>query len=233
MQDDESVTWDVETGTAQGAFFDLERTITADAVEQVASLAMWRQGSLRWPQVARVLWCYLRYNLGLLEHFEELKAEGARVFHDRRPEEDHSLLEALYDERLRAAIFPDARRLIAEAHRLGFCVAIISSTYRFMVAPYARELGVEHFFGCELQVRDGRCTGQLQGPIYHQQSKADCVHMLAREHGLSLEHSYAFGDSMNDVAMLEAVGRPIVVNPGTRLKQRADEQGWTVAHWQV
>ena len=95
----------IESGRKQGAFFDLERTITADAVEQVASLAMWRRGNLAWPQVARVLWCYARYNLGLIARFEELKAEGARVFCGRRPEEDQALLQELYGERLRQNIY--------------------------------------------------------------------------------------------------------------------------------
>jgi HAD superfamily hydrolase (TIGR01490 family) len=220
-----------EPGVRQGAFFDLERTITADAVEQVASLAMWRRGDVSTSQVLRVLWCYLRYNLGLIADFEQLKAQGACVFEDREPGRDARLLEELYGDRLQSAIFPEARRLIEEAQAAGMHLAIVSSTYRFMVEPYARDLGIEDLYGCELEVVDGRCTGALQGPIYHQEAKATCVRALATQHDLSLEHSYAFGDSMNDLPMLEAVGRPVVVNPGAKLGAHARGSGWTRVSW--
>lgn len=218
-------------GIRQGMFFDLEKTITADAVEQVASLAMWRAGNVSSSQVMRVLWCYLRYNLGLIDGFETLKAEGAQVFAGRAPEEDIDLLQGLYEQRLKHAIYPEARRLIQAGHEMGMHIAIISSTYRFMVAPFARELEIEDFFGCELEEQGGLCTGRLQGAIYHQQMKAKCVHDLSQRHGLSLEHSYAFGDSRNDVPMLEAVGHPVVINPGRKLLRQAEEKTWTIEHW--
>ena len=110
-------------------------------------------------------------------------------------------------------------------------MAIISSTYRFMVEPFAKELGIADFFGCELEQEGGVCTGRLQGAIYHQQKKADCVHALRERHGLSLEHSYAFGDSLNDVPMLEAVGHEVVINPGAKLLKRAKEKEWVVEAW--
>ena len=72
-----------EPGVRKGAFFDLERTITANAVEQIASLAMWRRGDVSNGQVLRVLWCSLRYNLGLISEFEQLKAPGSARL--RRP----------------------------------------------------------------------------------------------------------------------------------------------------
>ncbi len=223
----------IEPASGQGAFFDLERTITADAVEQVASLAMWRGGDVSTAQLMRVLWCYLRYNLGLIRRFEDLKAEGARVFTGREPEQDAALLEALYEKRLQQAIFPQARALIEEALDAEMLVAIVSSTYRFMVTPFARKLGIQSYFGCELEIEQGLCTGRLQGTIYHQEHKATCIRALAEQHGLSLEHSYAFGDSTNDVPMLEAVGHPVVVNPGRKLGRIARERGWQVERWEV
>jgi len=219
-------------GIRQGLFFDLEQTITADAVEQVASLELWRRRDVTTAQVLRVLWCYLRYNLGFISNFEELKAQGARVFTGREPERDAELLQELYERRLRQAIFPQARKLIEDAHAAQLQVAIISSTYRFMVTPFAAELKIDTFCGCELETREGRCTGQLQGRIPHQEVKATIVRELAEQWDLSLEHCYAFGDSLNDVPMLQAVGHPVVVNPGRRLRALASEQEWTIERWE-
>jgi phosphoserine phosphatase len=32
--------------------------------------------------------------------------------------------------------------------------------------------------------------------------------------------------------MLEAVGHPVVVNPGSKLRARAEQLGWTVVSWE-
>ncbi len=53
----------------------------------------------------------------------------------------------------------------------------------------------------------------------------------ADAHGLSLEESIAYADSASDLAMLEAVGFPVAVNPESRLAGIARRRGWHVEHW--
>lgn len=214
-----------------GVFFDLEKTFSADAVEQVAATAMWRRGDLKHRDIGRVLWCYLRYNLGLIDGFEGLKQQGAVVFRGRDPEQDRATYAALFADRLLDRVHPEAAAIAAQAKAEGYFLAFISSTYHFMVAPFAEHFGFDAAFGCELAVEGGRCTGALTGRIYHQEEKAACVRRLAEQHGLDLTRSYAFGDSVNDAPMLEAVGHPVAVNPASGLARIAAERGWTVARW--
>ena len=53
----------------------------------------------------------------------------------------------------------------------------------------------------------------------------------AAAHGLALDESVAYADSASDLAMLEAVGFPVAVNPETRLAAIARRRGWHVEHW--
>jgi len=53
----------------------------------------------------------------------------------------------------------------------------------------------------------------------------------ATEHDLSLDQSVAYADSSSDLAMLEAVGYPVAVNPDARLAAIARRRGWLVEHW--
>ena len=41
----------------------------------------------------------------------------------------------------------------------------------------------------------------------------------------------AYADSASDLAMLEAVGFPVAVNPEARLSAIARRRGWHVEHW--
>ncbi|HET6343270.1 MAG TPA: haloacid dehalogenase-like hydrolase, partial [Gemmatimonadota bacterium] len=61
--------------------------------------------------------------------------------------------------------------------------------------------------------------------------KADAVREFARENKVDLEASFAYADSLDDLPMLEAVGRPAAVNPDGRLLEAALERGWDVYRW--
>ncbi|MFZ5481839.1 MAG: HAD family hydrolase [Myxococcota bacterium] len=222
----------VEPSTSRrGAFFDLERTLTRHAVEQAVGTASWRRGDLPTSGALRMAWAYLKYDLGLVGEFEALKRAGAVVFTGRDHARDVAQFLAWFAEEGRAAIFPEARAAVDAFRAGGVPVWIVSSTYDFMVAPYARELGCAGFFGCSLEVVDGRCTGRIAGTIWHQETKARAVREVAAAEGIDLAQSWAFGDSVNDEAMLRAVGRPKVVNPGRALRRRAEERGWEVLRW--
>jgi HAD superfamily hydrolase (TIGR01490 family) len=220
-------------GVKQAAFFDLERTLTPHASEQECALLLARRRQFPVWSLARVLGIYLKYNLGLISNFEEMKRFGAAVFRGRRPDRDRELVAELFDRHLRPFIYPQAEGLVRAFQRNGIQVHIVSSTYRFIVEPYARHLGVSEYYGCDLEVQDGVCTGNIVGTIYHQEKKAAAVEEVARRDGLSLEHCYAFGDSVNDRPMLEKVGHPVAVNPGAGLRKVAQARGWRIVRWRA
>jgi putative phosphoserine phosphatase/1-acylglycerol-3-phosphate O-acyltransferase len=215
----------------RAAFFDLERTITRHAVEQVATAAAWRRGAARATDVVRVAVLYGRYYLGLLDDYSGLKRAGAKLFAGRDHAKDVALYNEIYQDQLHADVFPEAAERIHAFQAEGVRCVIVSATYRFMVAPFARDLGIEEFTGQELEIVDGICTGRLEEPIYHREEKALVVREIAEKHGLDLADSWAFGDSLNDQFMLEAVGHGVVVNPGRKLQALAIARGWSIARW--
>jgi len=54
------------------------------------------------------------------------------------------------------------------------------------------------------------------------------VRELAEAEGFDLAECTAYSDSHTDVPFLEAVGRPVVVNPDRELRRIAAERGWPV-----
>ncbi|HEY6427939.1 MAG TPA: HAD-IB family hydrolase, partial [Acidimicrobiales bacterium] len=54
---------------------------------------------------------------------------------------------------------------------------------------------------------------------------------LAERTGLDLAASSAYSDSATDIPMLEAVGRPVAVNPDRALAKIAREHGWEVRNF--
>ena len=60
------------------------------------------------------------------------------------------------------------------------------------------------------------------------EAKAQRVRELAAERGYRLADCYAYSDSVTDLPMLEAVGRPHAVNPDRALRRLARHRGWPV-----
>lgn len=83
----------------------------------------------------------------------------------------------------------------------------------------------------ELEEVGGRWTGRIIGEAIFGEAKARAVQRVARELGLDLARSHAYGDSASDRWMLEAVGRPTTVNPSPDLARIARRKDWPVLWW--
>jgi HAD superfamily hydrolase (TIGR01490 family) len=82
-----------------------------------------------------------------------------------------------------------------------------------------------------LEEMDGRWTGRVVGDAVFGQAKGRAVRQMARDKGFALAECYAYGDSASDRWMLEAVGRPAVVNPSRGMERIARRRGWAVLAW--
>lgn len=126
-----------------------------------------------------------------------------------------------------AILYPEAVALMAEHRRAGHDVVIVSSSGEEVVHPIGAILGVEKVIATRMAVRDGRYSGEVAfycvGP-----HKVTAMRQLADTAGYSLSQCYAYSDSVTDLPMLEAVGRPRAVNPDRALRRAARERGWPI-----
>jgi phosphoserine phosphatase len=102
------------------------------------------------------------------------------------------------------ALAPGATEAFSILRSRGVATAIVSITWSFAVAHFARLLSADAFVGTELNVG---------GPIGHfwPEDKPRWLKAHAARAGLSLAQVAAVGDSRGDVPMLEAVGRGVFV----------------------
>ena len=129
------------------------------------------------------------------------------------------------------AIRPAARELVERHQAAGELCAIITATNEFVTAPIARAFGVEHLIGVRVEEIDGRFTGRSPGTPSFREGKVTRVHewlaLLGYAWGDFTVTTF-YSDSINDLALLELVGRPVATNPDERLEAIARERGWPV-----
>ncbi|MGI9250094.1 MAG: HAD family hydrolase [Pseudohongiellaceae bacterium] len=127
-------------------------------------------------------------------------------------------------------ILPAARELVRGHQGAGDCCVIITATNKFVTAPIAREFGVEHLLATELEEVDGRFTGEISGTPCFQEGKVVRLNEWLRvQHtAYELEQAVFYTDSVNDLPLLRLVGKPVAVDPDSRLKDEAERCGWAV-----
>lgn len=142
------------------------------------------------------------------------------------------IAEEAWEPVLRPLVYCEAIDL-AESHRMrGQPVFIVSTALQEVVDVVARELGFDGAIASRAEVSDGVYTGHLERRL-DGVAKAEAVEKVAGVEGLDLTSSTAYSDSYSDIPFLEAVGRPVAVNPDRALRRVAGERGWPIRHFRT
>lgn len=213
------------------AIFDLDNTLIAGDSEAEWPRFMLRHGLLSAEHLSRCDEYYRQYSAGTLDIHDALNFQLQHLSRFSRDELDR--LHADYmDEHIRPIIPQKARDLLAAHRAAGDLVLIITATNRFLTAPIARELGVEHLIAIELEEGDdGRFTGRTRGILSYREGKIQRLETWLAERGEALadyEKSFFYSDSHNDLPLLSRVSNPVAVDPDPQLAEQARKLGWPV-----
>ncbi len=138
-----------------------------------------------------------------------------------------------HDEIVRPRFFAQGGRCVESHRRAGRRVILVTGSVDFTIQPLAEELRVNGMLARSLVESNGVFTGELDGPPIGEEEKVRQMRRYAEENDIDLSKSYAYGDSIADLPMLEAVGMPHVVNPDRALLAIARARGWPTHHWTV
>lgn len=215
------------------AFFDVDGTLVDSTI--VHYYMYFRRRLMgRVPGLTWQAWYYLKCGYFLiLDRINRNRMN--EVFYADYAGLSCDVVKGLADECFRDVIepqlYPAGLACVADHQRAGRRVVFVTGSLDFIMAPLARALGVKDVIAAGMTERAGLFTGQLNGPPIGQQVKADLIRSFAQEHSIDLSASYAYGDSIADVPMLECVGHPAVVNPNAKLRTLVESRGWSVNRW--
>lgn len=125
-------------------------------------------------------------------------------------------------------ILPKALALLKQHQDAGDKLVIITATNRFITGPIAKRLGVQTLLATECEMLDGRFSGRSTDIPCFREGKVTRLNRWLLENGYSLDDSYFYSDSMNDLPLLEKVANPVAVDPDPNLRAEAQKRGWKV-----
>lgn len=123
-------------------------------------------------------------------------------------------------------MLPKAKELIEFHKEQGDRPLIITATNTFITRPIGLKLGIDELIGTEPEIDKGRFTGHVAGIPSFQEGKVTRLNDWLVQHQESLENSYFYSDSHNDLPLLEKVTYPIAVDADEILSATATQKGW-------
>ncbi len=135
------------------------------------------------------------------------------------------------ETRIKPMITQAARDLVKQHMNEADLVAVITATNSFVTGPIAREFGIPHLIATDPEEVDGRFTGEVAGTPCFREGKVVRLEHFLEAHGTqldSLDTSWFYSDSHNDLPLLEKVKHPVAVDPDPTLGAHARARGWPV-----
>ena len=114
-----------------------------------------------------------------------------------------------------------AHRLMRTLKAYGYKTAILSGGFTYFGRYLQKELDIDFVYANELDIVDGKVTGEVKGDIVDGAMKARLLKQLAEQEGICIEQTIAVGDGANDLPMLSEAGLGIAFRAKPIVKESA------------
>lgn len=132
---------------------------------------------------------------------------------------DESVLEGIAK---RLPITEGAERLISTLKEFGYKTAILSGGFNYFGKYLQEKLGIDYVYANELEIENGKVTGNVVGTVVNGERKAALLQELAQKEGIKIEQTIAVGDGANDLPMLSLAGLGIAFRAKPLVKESAE-----------
>jgi HAD superfamily hydrolase (TIGR01490 family) len=184
----------------------------------------------RW-QALQALTYIVRYNLGATDMAEVIRRSVA-VVAGQSETEMRERVRVFYEQLVRPLYRPGARAAIGAHRAAGDHLVLLTSSSNYMSEMVCRDLGLDDYVCNRLEVdANGHYTGRPLEPLCFGAGKVELAARRVERLGLRLADAAFYTDSLSDLPMLEAVGRPVAVHPDPRLHRLARRRGWELVDW--
>lgn len=97
-------------------------------------------------------------------------------------------------------------RLMYVLKRYGYKIAILSGGFTYFGNYLKEKFGIDYVYANQLEIKDGKLTGNYLGDIVDGKRKAELLQLIAQVENVDIAQTIAVGDGANDLPMLSVAG---------------------------
>ncbi|WP_455426828.1 phosphoserine phosphatase [Dryocola sp. LX212] len=185
---------------------DMDSTaIQIECIDEIAKLA--GTGEMVAEVTERAMRGELDFTASLKQRVATLKGANA------------SILRQVRDE---LPLMPGLTSLVLKLESLGWKVAIASGGFTFFAEYLRDKLHLTTVVANELEICDGKLTGEVIGQIVDAKFKAETLKRLATKYEIPVEQTVAIGDGANDLPMIQAAGLGIAFHAKPKVNEKTE-----------
>ena len=125
-------------------------------------------------------------------------------------------------------IMEGAERLMTTLKLCGIKIAILSGGFTYFGNRLKKMFDVDYVYANELEIIDGKLTGNYLGDIVDGKRKAELLKLIAQVEKIDLEQVIAVGDGANDLPMLNIAGLGIAFHAKPKVIENAQQSISTI-----
>lgn len=114
-------------------------------------------------------------------------------------------------------------RLMFVLKRYGYKIAILSGGFTYFGNYLKQKYGIDYVYANELEIIDGKLTGNYLGDVVDGKRKAELLRLIAQVENVDIAQTIAVGDGANDLPMLGIAGLGIAYHAKPKVQQNAKQ----------
>jgi HAD superfamily hydrolase (TIGR01490 family) len=210
------------------AIFDLDNTLIADDSDYLWGQFLVDQGLVdkAYYEEANAKF-YQDYKNGNL-NITEFLIFSLKPLADNDPIDLYRWRKQFIDTVIRPLLLIPAQELIEKHRRRGDTLMVITATNRFVTEPIVKLYDIDILLATSPEKVNGKYTGRFTGIPCFQEGKVKFLDEWLVKFSETLENSWFYSDSHNDIPLLERVANPVAVDPDEKLRAVAKAIGWPI-----
>lgn len=114
-------------------------------------------------------------------------------------------------------------RLMFVLKKYGYKIAILSGGFTYFGQYLQKKYGIDYVYANELEIVDGKLTGNYLGDIVDGKRKAELLRLIAQVEKVDIAQTIAVGDGANDLPMLGIAGLGIAFHAKPKVVANAKQ----------
>jgi HAD superfamily hydrolase (TIGR01490 family) len=210
------------------AIFDLDNTLIADDSDYLWGQFLVDQGIVdkNHYESANARF-YDDYKQGTLDIVEFLRF-SLQPLADNNPEQLYQWRAQFIEETIRPLMLDSAQQLIDKHKARGDTLLVITATNRFVTEPIVNLYGIENLLATTPEFIDGRYTGGFNDIPCFREGKVKLLEAWLKNSTETMQDSWFYSDSHNDLPLLKLVDNPVAVDPDEKLAEFANASNWPI-----